>query len=105
VAEEGSYVAALVTELTPELLAEGLAREFVRHLQDFRKESGLDVADRIRVYLEASPLLKDAILKYHEYITTETLTVELSFSGPPAQAKVISDTFEGETVTIALLKA
>jgi len=105
VAEEGSYVAALVTELTPELLAEGLAREFVRHLQDFRKESGLDVADRIRVYLEASPLLKDAILKYHEYITTETLTVELSFAGPPAQAKVISDAFEGETVTIALLKA
>jgi isoleucyl-tRNA synthetase len=105
VAEEGSYVAALVTELTPELLAEGLAREFVRHLQDFRKESGLDVADRIRVYLEASPLLKDAILKYHEYITTETLTVELSFASPPAQAKVNSDAFEGETVTIALLKA
>ncbi|MCX6068930.1 MAG: DUF5915 domain-containing protein, partial [Chloroflexi bacterium] len=47
VAEEGSYVAALVTELTPELVNEGLAREFVRRVQDFRKESGLDVADRI----------------------------------------------------------
>jgi isoleucyl-tRNA synthetase len=105
VAEEGSYVAALVTELTPELVAEGMAREFVRRLQDFRKESGLDVADRIRVYLEASPLLKDAILKYREYITGETLTVELSFGSPPADAKVVSDTFDGETVTIGLLKA
>ena len=105
VAEEGSYVAALVTELTPELVAEGLAREFVRRLQDFRKESGLDVADRIRIYLEASPLLKDAILRHNEYITGETLTVELSFAAGPSSAKVISDTFEGETFTIALVKA
>lgn len=105
VAEEGSYVAALVTELTPELAAEGLAREFVRRLQDFRKESGLDVADRIRVYLDASPVLKDAILRHREYITGETLTVELSFASAPVQAKVISDTFDGETVTIGLFKA
>lgn len=105
VAEEGSYVAALVTDLTPDLVAEGMAREFVRRLQDFRKESGLDVADRIRVYLEASPLLKSAILKHHEYITGETLAVELSFGAKPANAKVISDSFDGETVTIALLKA
>lgn len=105
VAEEGSYVAALVTDLTPDLVAEGMAREFVRRLQDFRKESGLDVADRIRVYLEASPLLKDAILKHHDYITGETLAVELSFGAKPAAAKVISDSFDGETVTIALIKA
>jgi isoleucyl-tRNA synthetase len=104
VAEEGSYVAALVTDLTPDLVAEGMAREFVRRLQDFRKESGLDVADRIRVYLEASPLLKNAILKHHEYITGETLAVELSFGAKPEAAKVISDSFDGETVTIALLK-
>ncbi|MCX6082812.1 MAG: isoleucine--tRNA ligase [Chloroflexi bacterium] len=104
VAEEGSYVAALVTELTPELAAEGLAREFVRRLQDFRKESGLDVADRIRIYLDASPLLKDAILKHNEYITGETLTVELSFASAPVNAKLITDTFDGETVTIGLLK-
>jgi len=105
VAEEGSYVAALVTELTPELIAEGMAREFVRRLQDFRKESGLDVADRIKVYLEATPLLKEAILRHNEYITGETLTVELSFSGPPENSKIITDTFDGETVTIALLRA
>jgi isoleucyl-tRNA synthetase len=105
VAEEGSYVAALVTELTPELIAEGMAREFVRRLQDFRKESGLDVADRIRVYLQASPTLKEAILRHHDYITGETLAVELSFAAPPENARLISDTFDGETITIALLKA
>ena len=105
VAEEGSYVAALVTELTPELIAEGLAREFVRRLQDFRKESGLDVADRIRVTLQASPTLKEAILRHHDYITGETLAVELSFAAAADGAQILTDTFDGETVTIALLKA
>jgi isoleucyl-tRNA synthetase len=45
VAEEGPYVAALVTELTPELVSEGLAREFVRRVQDLSKNADLDVAD------------------------------------------------------------
>jgi isoleucyl-tRNA synthetase len=105
VAEEGSYVAALVTELTPELAAEGLAREFVRRLQDFRKESGLDVADRIKVYLEATPGLKEAILRHQEYITAETLTVALAFAAIPSGAQVLNEAFDGETVTIGLLKA
>ena len=104
VAEDGPYVAALVTELTPELVKEGLAREFVRRLQDFRKESGLDVADRIRLFLEASPTLKDALLRHQEYITGETLTVALTFAAAPADAKVLSEAFDGETVVIGLLK-
>lgn len=105
VAEEGSYVAALVTELTPELIAEGLAREFVRRVQDFRKESGLDVADRIRLYVEASDTLKEAIHRHREYITGETLTVDLFFTPAPAGAKTSQDAFDGETVTFGLVKA
>ena len=83
---------------------EGLAREFVRRVQDFRKESGLDVADRIRLYLEASPKLKEAIMAHQVYITGETLTVDLSFAAAPKKANQITDTFEGETVTIGLMK-
>ena len=45
VAEDGAYVAALVTDLTPELVAEGLSREFVRRVQDLRKSAELDVAE------------------------------------------------------------
>lgn len=105
VAEEGSYVAALVTELTPELLAEGLAREFVRRVQDFRKESGLDVADRIRLYVEATDTLKEAIHRHREYITGETLTLDLFFAPAPAEAKTSEDAFDGEKVTFGLVKA
>ena len=55
VAAEGAYVAALDTELTPELVREGLAREFVRRLQELRKQADLDVADRIRLFVSATP--------------------------------------------------
>jgi isoleucyl-tRNA synthetase len=105
VAEEGSYVAALVTELNDALIAEGLAREFVRRAQDFRKQAGLDVADRIKLYVEASPRLEGAIKSYSDYITTETLTVELNYSAAPSTAQTSEDSFDGERVVFGLLKA
>ncbi|MBX3038899.1 MAG: isoleucine--tRNA ligase [Anaerolineales bacterium] len=104
VAEEGAYVAALVTDLTPELIAEGLAREFVRRVQDLRKTSDLDVADRIELFVEASAGLKSAIEAHKDYITAETLTTKLSFANPPANASVVEDEFENEKVKVGLVK-
>jgi isoleucyl-tRNA synthetase len=105
VAEDGAYVAALVTDLTPELVAEGLAREFVRRVQDLRKSADLDVADRIDLFVEASAGLKSAVEAHKDYITAETLTVNLNFSAAPANASVVEDAFEGETVKVGLVKS
>jgi isoleucyl-tRNA synthetase len=104
VAEEGAYVAALVTELTTELVQEGLAREFVRRVQDLRKSAELDVADRIELFVEASAGLKSAVEAHREYITTETLTSRLQFVNPPGEASVVEDSFDGETVKVGLVK-
>ncbi len=104
VAAEGAYLAALVTDLTPDLVREGLAREFVRRVQDLRKTADLDVADRIRVSVVATPGLKEAIDANRDYITAETLTVELSFSEPVAGNITSTDDFDGEKVTIGLMK-
>ena len=79
VAEDGPYVVALVTDLTPELVQEGLAREFVRRVQDLRKSADLDVADRIELFVEASAGLRSAVEAHREYITTETLASTLNF--------------------------
>ncbi|MCZ7550410.1 MAG: isoleucine--tRNA ligase [Anaerolineales bacterium] len=105
VAEEGAYVAALVTELTPELVREGLAREFVRRAQDLRKSAEADVADRIRMFVVASEGLKAAVEEHRDYVTSETLTVDLQFMPPPADAFTASDSFDGETLTVGLVKA
>ena len=104
VAEEGAYVAALVTDLTPELVQEGLAREFVRRVQDLRKSAELDVADRIELFLEASAGLKSAVEAHKAYITSETLTSNLVFGSPPTDAHIVEDEFDNENMKAGLVK-
>lgn len=105
VAEDGPYVSALVTELSPELIREGLAREFVRRIQDLRKSADLEVADRIRLFISASDGLISAIDAYKDYVTTETLTVELNYAPPPDGSQIIEDDFDGENLRVGLKKA
>ncbi len=105
VAADGAYLAALVTDLTPELAAEGLAREFVRRVQDLRKAAELDVSDRIKLFVSASAGLKSAIEAHREYVLAETLTLVLDFAEAPAGASVTEDSFDGETVKVGLVKA
>jgi len=104
VAEDGPYVAALVTDLTPELVQEGLAREFVRRVQDLRKSADLDVADRIELFVEASAGLRSAIEAHKDYITSETLTTSLVFGSPPDGASIVEDSFDEETVKVGVVK-
>jgi len=104
VSEDGPYVAALVTDLTPELVQEGLAREFVRRVQDLRKSADLDVADRIELFIEASAGLRSAIEAHTDYITAETLTSNLVFGTAPKEASVVEDEFDGETIKAGVVK-
>jgi isoleucyl-tRNA synthetase len=105
VAEDGPYVAALVTELTPELVREGQAREFVRRVQDLRKSADLDVAERINLFVDTSSGLRSAIEEYREYIVAETLAVSLVFAPEPAGASSVDDSFDGEKFRVGLVRA
>lgn len=102
VASEGPYLAALQTELTPELLREGLAREFVRRVQDLRKQAGFDIADRIRLYAAATPGLAKAIQEHRQYILGETLAVELHTGKPPRGSTSTTVDLDGERVTVGV---
>jgi isoleucyl-tRNA synthetase len=68
---------ALDSALTPDLVAEGLAREVVHRVQRARKESDLDDADRIRVRYRAGEELDRAIESHRDWIAGETLAIEL----------------------------
>ncbi len=104
VTSEGTLVVALDTTLTPNLVAEGLAREFVRRVQDLRKSADLDISDRITVYYTATPKLASAIETWREYIAGETLAVELQTGSAPPGAVSVEDSFDGEQVTVAVVK-
>jgi isoleucyl-tRNA synthetase len=68
---------AVDTTLTPELINEGLAREFVNRVQNMRKDAGLAVTDRIRIYFESSSRLSDAVTRMSDYIKSETLATQM----------------------------
>ena len=104
VASEGAYLAALVTDLSPELIAEGLAREFVRRVQDLRKTADLDIANRITIVYNATPKLQGAVENYRDYIMTETLAVEMVNGEPGAEMFKAEDAFDGEKVIIGIAK-
>jgi isoleucyl-tRNA synthetase len=105
VAGEGAYVAAVAATLTPELEAEGLAREFIRRLQDLRKQAGLDIADRIEVEYRASDELAQALDVHRETVAGETLAVSLEQAPEPAGDTLADFDFEGESARVGLRKA
>jgi isoleucyl-tRNA synthetase len=105
VAADGAYLAALVTELTPALIQEGLAREFVRRVQDLRRSADLEIADRIHLYYSATPGLLEAINAFKEYIVGETLALDLVAGSNPDGLPMIEDEFDHEKVCISVKKA
>ncbi|MCR5414244.1 MAG: isoleucine--tRNA ligase [Kiritimatiellae bacterium] len=80
VASLGNVVVGLETALTPALVAEGNAREFVSHVQSMRKEADFEVTQRIRLTVETDDELKAAIEAHRDYAMAETLAVELAFA-------------------------
>jgi isoleucyl-tRNA synthetase len=72
-ATNGRILVALDISISESLRQEGLAREFVNRIQNFRKESGFEVTDRISVVITAHENWNEAVKQLHEYICTETL--------------------------------
>ena len=79
VAQGGGMTVALDMKLSPELKKEGIARELVNRVQNHRKDRGLEVTDKIDIFLKNEPKLEAAVLENKTYILSETLTKNLYF--------------------------
>ncbi|MDR7586017.1 MAG: isoleucine--tRNA ligase [Armatimonadota bacterium] len=75
-------VVVLDTRLTPELRREGQARELVHHVQQLRKEAGLDLADRIVLFVDGDGV-EEVLAAHGDYVRRETLAVALERALPP----------------------
>ena len=80
VASDGPLTVALDVTLTDELRQEGVARELVNRLQNLRKDSGLEVQDKIRVTLGEQPELQAAVQSFGSYIREEVQALALDFA-------------------------
>jgi isoleucyl-tRNA synthetase len=98
-ANDKGVVVVLSTELTPELIAEGLARDAIRVIQDRRKETGCDFTDRIQIGLIiTTEELRLAIEQHRETIQQETLAESLSLT--PIGSKPVDVNIGGHLATL-----
>ena len=80
-AGEGQIGVVLDTTITDELREEGHLREIISKIQNMRKESGFEVADKIKLYVGNNDMLVDVVNKYADFIKKETLTQEIIVNG------------------------
>lgn len=97
---DNTAVIVLDTEMNAELVAEGLANDALRFIQDSRKAAGLDVSDRIKLTYSAAPALAAAIEAHRARIMSDALVVEMTRGDGEYETQI-----EGYAITIGIQKA
>jgi isoleucyl-tRNA synthetase len=101
--QEGPYVVAVETLLTPELAEEGLAREVVHRIQGMRRSADFDVIDRIVTYYQGPPEFAGVMQgAFSGYIRDETLSTELVDGSPADDTATETVKVEGMVITLAV---
>jgi isoleucyl-tRNA synthetase len=95
-------VVVLDTTVTPELAAEGLARDVIRVVQQARRDAGLDVSDRIALTIGASEAVVDAVRTHRDFVAAETLATSIAFGDGGSFTGEVGD---GEPVTVGVTRA
>ena len=103
-AAEGAYVAALVTDIDPDLLNEGLANEVVRRVQELRKQADFSVDDRINLQYSGSSVLLDAIREHQDHIAAETLSLSMELVDDPLGTMSATFRFQDQELILAISK-
>ena len=105
VATDSGYTAAVSTEVTPELRAEGIAREIVHIVQNLRKTAGLEISHRINLGIEAEGEIADALRTYTMYLIQETLAASFQLNHLISGGSQETHELDGGKVTVSLRKA
>jgi isoleucyl-tRNA synthetase len=98
-------VVGIDTELTPELVQAGLARDIVRRIQDARKNAGFAIEDRILLTYQAGQPLGEVFESQRAYIAQETLADDVRAAAHDAESHVESFELDGQNVSIGVKRA
>jgi isoleucyl-tRNA synthetase len=105
VASERGTTLAVDLTLSPELVQEGLAREAVNRIQGLRKDSGLEITDRIQVWVSGSDEAVAAVRAHEAYLCAEVLADSLYFEAPAEGGYTLESDLEGHSVVFGVRKA
>lgn len=97
VASEGGLTVALDVNISDALKNEGIARELVNRVQNLRKDSGLDVTDKIKLTIDSSEIILAAIASNKTYICAEVLATEIAFQSGLTDGYSADIETEGDT--------
>jgi isoleucyl-tRNA synthetase len=97
-------VVVLDARLTPELEREGLARDFVRLVQQARKDSGLDVSDSIRLTYGGSESLREAVETHRAFIAEQVLARSIGPASPAEALPIAAGELAGAPVSLGLAR-
>ena len=99
------YTAIVAKEVTPELAAEGLAREIVHRVQNMRRDAGFDIADRIELTYEGDDEVAAVLERWGDYVRQETLAERVTRGLSPEGAYYESHKVDGHDLTLAVRRA
>src|ERR1035437_2810674 len=102
VLESGSGAVSVDLAVTPELESEGLARDIVRLVQSARRDAGLHLADRIRLWIDVPPDHAAAAHQHRDYLCAETLATELVIGSIPAGMSVHETPLDGGVARVGV---
>ncbi|MCH7739194.1 MAG: isoleucine--tRNA ligase [Chloroflexi bacterium] len=105
VASEGGYSVGVSVEVTPELKAEGTAREVIHLIQNLRRDSGFEISDRIETYLTVPGDVQEALLSNEDYLKEETLSLNVFYDVAFRDASPVEHVIDGERISIGVMKA
>jgi isoleucyl-tRNA synthetase len=100
VANEGQLTVALDVTLTDELSQEGIAREFINRIQNIRKDTGLEVTDKIHLRIMKHADITMAVENFSDYISSQTLAGSITLVDKLSEDEAIEVVIDNETKTL-----
>jgi isoleucyl-tRNA synthetase len=104
ISTEAGYTAAISTAITPELAAEGLAREIVHRLQTMRRSAGFNIVDHITTHFQGDDYSHQVMTDFAGYIERETLSRQLVAGAAPGDAFSEGFQLAGHEITLGVVK-
>ena len=103
-AEQDGVIVAIATDIDDELAREGLARELVHAIQGLRRDAGLEVSDRIHLWIDGAPALHETLAAHQAEIAGEVLALAVNDGAPPPDAAQASLVLNDVAVQVRLTR-